>query len=594
MIFPPWKNQALFFFIIIPQFFILVLAADAKLAQIVVAAVVDIEIHIALDARKLSCIRMLPELPFALVLHFIYIIMGYPVRIVIENGRTEILLLKLIIGIDDRFHMIPILYDMQPYEHIALKILYTLVIGLMLDVEYGRKIAIRKMHLLQEVIRLFASRRFIAPEMIHATDESVVASLIEVLAEVFIQAAGTLGTLDDDKAHRTTLDHRIVELLPVYLTLIMRNINAMNLVAFGIYLIAIEGTPSETGRSDKEMIEQKNIQHYYRCSTNPPCQSGITLKNSARSTDIVSEFVRTFCEGKLSLFYSKFEEVMSELTGDEICYDFKYNSIFDKDGKVKAFIEANRDALKDYSEKYQSLLQSSKLFKQNNGKTFGTYQASELSKSVADNAFFEVSHKIILSDGETTIDSARTLTDLINDELSSILNNATVKKTFEKIDKKASANDSLRQFKEIIENHPDLVDKLLDYDNFHKDVWKGYFARFKNKADELFTAYQSAKPTLDSVLRQAAVQRIAWEKTISIFNRRFSVPFEVKIKNQTDILLNEEAAALSFDYCTQTGQKEVESKILEEVVLSKGELRAFYTLQLLFAIEKMKHDERHN
>ena len=60
--------------------------------------------------------------------------------------------------------------------------------------------------------------------------------------------------------------------------------------------------------------------------------------------------------------------------------------------------------------------------------------------------------------------------------------------------------------------------------------------------------------------------------------------------SETDLLLNEEAAALSFEYSTQTGQKEVESKVLEEVVLSKGELRAFYTLQLLFAIEKMKHD----
>lgn len=314
------------------------------------------------------------------------------------------------------------------------------------------------------------------------------------------------------------------------------------------------------------------------------------ISDHARSTDIVSEFVRTFCEGKPSLFYSKFEEIIGEVVGNEVCYDFKYNSIFDKDGKVRAFIDSNHDALKDYSDKYQAILQTSKLFKQNNGKTFGTYQASELSKSVADNAFFEVSHKIILGDGNTTIDSSTSLATLISNELSGILNNATVKKAFEKIDKKASANDSLRQFKEIIENCPDLVDKLLDYDNFHKEVWKGYLAKFKSKADDLLTAYQGAKPTLDSVLHQAAGQRTAWEKTISIFNRRFSVPFEVKIKNQTDLLLNEEAAALAFEYSTQTGQKEVESKVLEEVVLSKGELRAFYTLQLLFAIEKMKHD----
>ena len=361
-----------------------------------------------------------------------------------------------------------------------------------------------------------------------------------------------------------------------------------------IYVSNCEEPDSETPKNITSFLADSVLkQQYDNILTNLSEKQKALFKDIsdfARSTDIVSEFVRTFCVGKPSLFYSKFEEVMEDVIGNEICYDFKYNSIFDKDGKVKAFIDANRDVLKDYFDKYQSILQSSKLFKQNNGKTFGTYQASELSKSVADNAFFEVNHKIVLGDGETTIDSATSLVTLIGEELSGILNNAAVKKAFEKIDKKASANDSLRQFKEIIERHPDLVDKLLDYDNFHREVWKGYFAKFKGKADDLFTAYQGAKPTLDSVLQQAAGQRTAWKKTISIFNRRFSVPFEVKIMNQTDLLLNEEAAALSFVYSTQAGQQEVESKTLEEVVLSKGELRAFYTLQLLFAIEKMKHD----
>lgn len=314
------------------------------------------------------------------------------------------------------------------------------------------------------------------------------------------------------------------------------------------------------------------------------------ISNFAISSDIVLEFIRTFCDGKSSLFYGKFEDVMAEVDGNNPCYDFKYNDIFDKDGKVKKFIEDNREVLKDYSEKYQAILQSSKLFKQSNGKTFGTYQATELSKSVSDNAFFEVNHKIVLGDGETTIDSANSLTTLINDELSTILNDKSVKKAFEKIDKKTCANEVVRQLKRIIETHPDLVEKLLDYDNFHREVWKGYFAKFFDKAQDLLTDYQASKPVLDSVLQQAAAQRDAWEETISIFNRRFSVPFTVKIKNQTDLLLNEEAAALSFEYCTPTGQKEVESKMLEEVILSKGELRAFYTLQLLFAIEKMKKD----
>lgn len=314
------------------------------------------------------------------------------------------------------------------------------------------------------------------------------------------------------------------------------------------------------------------------------------ISSFAISSDIVTEFIRTFCDRKPSLFYGKFEEVMAEVDGNNPCYEFKYNDIFDKDGKVRKFIEDNREALMDYSEKYQTILQSSKLFKQSNGKTFGTYQASELSKSVSDNAFFEVNHKIVLGDGETTIDSSESLATLINDELSTILNDQAVKKAFDKIDKKASANEVVRKFKQLIEKSPDLVEKLLDYDNFHREVWKGYFAKFFDKAKDLLTDYQASKPVLNSVLQQAAAQRTAWEETISIFNRRFSVPFIVKIKNQTDLLLNEEAAALSFEYRTPIGQKEVESKMLEEVVLSKGELRAFYTLQLLFAIEKMKRD----
>ena len=314
------------------------------------------------------------------------------------------------------------------------------------------------------------------------------------------------------------------------------------------------------------------------------------ISNFAISSDIVLEFIRTFCDGKSSLFYGKFEDVMAEVDGNNPCYDFKYNDIFDKDGKVKKFIEDNSDVLKDYSEKYQAILQSSKLFKQSNGKTFGTYQATELSKSVSDNAFFEVNHKILLGDGKTTIDSSESFTTLINEELSTILNDQEVKNAFEKIDKKASANEGVRKLKQIIEKSPDLVEKLLDYDNFHREVWKGYFARFFDKAQELLSDYQASKPVLNSVLQQAAAQRTAWEETISIFNRRFSVPFAVKISNQTDLLLNKEAAALLFEYRTPYGQKEVESKVLEEVVLSKGELRAFYTLQLLFAIEKMKRE----
>ena len=220
---------------------------------------------------------MLPKLPFTLILYLVNIIVGNPVRIILEDRRTQILLLEFIIGVDDRLSMILILYYMQPGKHITLEILHTLICRLMFNIQYRRQISICKMNLVKEIISLFACRRLIAPEMINTPDETEIASLIEVLAEILIQPRRTFRTLDDDEAHRTTLNHRILELLPVYLALIMGNIDSVNLVTFRIFSISIKRTPTETCWTHKEMIEQKDIEHDNGRSAYPPCPTGIAL-----------------------------------------------------------------------------------------------------------------------------------------------------------------------------------------------------------------------------------------------------------------------------------------------------------------------------
>lgn len=148
--------------------------------------------------------------------------------------------------------MIPVFYDMQPRKYITLKILHALIIRFVLDVKHRRQISIGKMYLLQEIISLFTSRRFIAPEMIYTTDKTKIASLIEIRTEILIQPAGALSALNDDKTHRASLNHCILKLLPIYISLIMRDIYTMNFISFRIYLITIKRTPSKTGRTYEE------------------------------------------------------------------------------------------------------------------------------------------------------------------------------------------------------------------------------------------------------------------------------------------------------------------------------------------------------
>ena len=129
------------------EFLLIIIASYAELLELIITAVVNIEIYVAFNARQLAHIRMLPELPFALILNLVNIIVGYPVRIIIEDRRTQILLLEFIIGVDDRFNMILILYNMQPGKHITLEILHTLICRLMFNLQYRRQNAIRKMNL---------------------------------------------------------------------------------------------------------------------------------------------------------------------------------------------------------------------------------------------------------------------------------------------------------------------------------------------------------------------------------------------------------------------------------------------------------------
>ena len=76
------------------------LGTDGHLTEIVIGTIVDVEVHIALDARQTASIRMLPELPLTLVLEGVDIIVGNPVGILVENGVVKVARLKFEIGIE--------------------------------------------------------------------------------------------------------------------------------------------------------------------------------------------------------------------------------------------------------------------------------------------------------------------------------------------------------------------------------------------------------------------------------------------------------------------------------------------------------------
>ncbi|MDD2828827.1 MAG: hypothetical protein PHW18_04560 [Sulfuricurvum sp.] len=311
------------------------------------------------------------------------------------------------------------------------------------------------------------------------------------------------------------------------------------------------------------------------------------LKTVSQSSDCESEFIDTFQENHKETFFDLLIKIKPKLAEDmTIDYEFKYNDVFDKKGNVKKFLDNNIDSLDEYIKQYESLLSESTFFKKSTN-TFGTYQANEIINSVKDNSFFDAGHSIELNDA-TKISSVNEFEKLVNDEIQKILNDSKLKKAFEKIDQAIGKNTELRNFKIALEKNNALIIELKNYDAFKQKVWLTYFSNLYNDVATLWDLYNTRKEELEMIIREAVSTKTDWEKATKEFNERFrGVPFRLEIENQDDVILKTSAPSLKFVFTDSGDEKHIEKDELLKV-LSQGEKRALYLLNIVFEIQARK------
>lgn len=313
------------------------------------------------------------------------------------------------------------------------------------------------------------------------------------------------------------------------------------------------------------------------------------LKNASNSTDCEKEIIEAFSSNNNVTIFNILDGLCESVKTGLPLFEFKYNDVFDTKGAVKSFLEANKGSLKDYIDNYERLLSESSLYRSVDGFSFGTYQASQLLQNVSDGNFFGVKHKMMLQNG-MEVTSHEQLKQIMTEEQEKVLSDEKLKKNFEKITKAIDKNSELREFKKVIESHPDWIIEMLDYDMFRKKVWLGYLAKddIKPLFDSYIQVYNDNKEELLAVLEQAGQQQKKWERIIKLYNARFHVPFQVSISNQRDIILKQEAAKLQFSYVEEGKEPVLSSQKELENILSRGERRAFVILQFLFEMESRK------
>lgn len=305
--------------------------------------------------------------------------------------------------------------------------------------------------------------------------------------------------------------------------------------------------------------------------------SGIT-KVDTLSQEIENAFKLSFFEVIESLFESVNNSEKMDIS------KFVYNEIFNS--TVFAFLNTSdtRIQIKEYIEAFNEVIEKSDFLKQD----FNHYNAQTIQKSLKDNGFFKAKHSLNLKNKsmQKEILSEKELEDIIKEEKSKVMNDPKVLNKFEVIDKKLK-NEQLRTFRNYLFENKNLLSLLSDLDKLKKDLFLSYFIEQKQIFIELYNLYLNGKKDIEEIIIEAKKEETDWENVVDIFNERFSIPFKLQIENKEDVILKNSVASVGFLFKDSEGEKEIQKKELIEV-LSQGEKRALYLLNIIFEVEARK------
>jgi len=307
-------------------------------------------------------------------------------------------------------------------------------------------------------------------------------------------------------------------------------------------------------------------------------------KQSGSKKDLEGEISSTFTKTN-DEFYRALIRVKDELLlqKDAPFADIRYDAIFDE--KVLSFLGTKdfKTAIEDYVKKYNELLAASTYFRKG---TFNYYNAATIAKSLADNGFFNAKHTVNLNAKQKLeITSQKQLEELITKEKEGITNDEDLRMKFAEIEKLITKNANLRDFESYLAEHEEFLPNLANIDNFKEEIWKSYFKAQIELYNDLLEKYQAAERRKKEIEGEADKQRTQWESVIEIFNDRFFVPFELTAKNRISVILGEEPMLiLGFTFDDGADKVSVEKGTLMQV-LSTGEKKALYILNIIFEIE---------
>lgn len=337
------------------------------------------------------------------------------------------------------------------------------------------------------------------------------------------------------------------------------------------------------------LVNEELRQKYLKAYNDIESRKDILLNKVSKKSGIRKDIERYIIEAFGKDFYQVIEEVEKELQNfniDKYVELPNYKKIFDDKGIRDLKVSVEMSQLNEYMEKYNELLEKSLYLRKG---IFNHTNAENVGKILDTNGFFQAEHSVNLSghDGVLNVSTKEELEEVINKEKERVLNDENLKALFEKIDKALIKNQNTEGIRKLLEENPDIVKDYNDIENFKKNMWVTYFKIEEDAFDDLLKAYYNGKKDIESIIEEAKNQETKWHNVLETFKNRFSVPFDIGIKNKTDVLLSEDTPSIEFFYKNSNSNcnDNIEEGLLMEC-LSRGEKRALHLLDIIFEIKR--------
>lgn len=142
----------------------------------------------------------------------------------------------------------------------------------------------------------------------------------------------------------------------------------------------------------------------------------------------------------------------------------------------------------------------------------------------------------------------------------------------------------MKEFRSYLVQNEHLIPELVNPDRLRQRLWVSYLGSAIESLNDLLDTYDRGREDLEKIIEEARQEATRWGDVLAEFNGRFSVPFIVTMENQHDVILKADAPSIRFRFKGDDGGNvPVEEGALIRV-LSNGEKRALYLLNIIFEV----------